>query len=126
MYTPPPGAPYLEPLIIVKGNRSDVVDTFHYLGSTISRNASLDAEILSHIQKASVSFGKLDARAWSDRDLTITTKVCVYNAWVLSSLLYSSETWTVHHRHLKLLERFHQNCLRRVLNVKWQSMTPDN
>ena len=34
----------------------EVVDTFLYLGSTISRDGALDAEILSHIQKASVSF----------------------------------------------------------------------
>jgi len=125
MYTPPPGDPYIEPSIFVNGNRLDVVDTFVYLGSTVSRDVSLDAEILSRIQKASVAFGKLDARAWSDRDLTIATKIDVYNSVVLMSLINSSETWTLHRRHLKLLERFHQNCLRRVVNVKWQSMTPD-
>lgn len=125
MYTPAPGDPYVEPSILVKGNRLEVVDKFPYLGSTISRDASLDAEILSRIQKASVAFGKLESRAWSDRDLTNTTKISIYNACVLTSLLYSSETWTVHRRHTKWLERFHQNCLRRILNVKWQSMTPD-
>ena len=41
------------------------------------------------------------------------------------ALLYSSETWTVHSRYFRLLKRFHQKCLRRILNVTWQSKTQD-
>ena len=125
MFTPAPGAPYSEPTILVNGDKLEVVDTFPYLGSTISRDGSLDAEIYSRIQKACVAFGKLENRVWSDRGITNNTKINVYKACVLTSLLFSSETWTTHRRHIKLLERFHQKCLRRILNIKWQSMTPD-
>ena len=27
--------------------------------------------------------------------------------------------------HVRLLERFHQNCIWRILNIKWTSYTPD-
>ena len=45
MFTPVPGVPYVEPDIFVKKTRFEVVDTFVYLGSTISRDRSLNAEI---------------------------------------------------------------------------------
>ena len=118
MFTPAPGELYIEPNITVHGTRLDVVETFVYLGSTLSRDGSLDAEIHLRIQKASVAFGKLEKRVWADRGITNKTKVSVYKACVVTALLYSSETWTVHSRHLKWLERFLQKCLRRILNIK--------
>ena len=36
----------------------------------------------------------------------------------MSVLLYGCESWTLYHRHVKLLDQFHQRCLRRILNVK--------
>ena len=53
MFTPPPGLPYIKASIVVNGTALGVVDTFPYLGSTISRDGALDAEIFSCIQKAS-------------------------------------------------------------------------
>ena len=125
MFTPPPGMPYTQPSIVVNGITLGVVDTFPYLGSMISRDGALDNEIFSRIQKASVAFGKLEKRVWSDRGINVKTKVDVYKTCVLTSLLYSSEAWTTYRRHIQWLERFHQKCLRRILNVKWKSLTPD-
>ena len=62
----------------MKDNRLGVVDRFFYLGSTLSRNGSLDAEIFRRIAKASTAFSKLEKRIWSDRDLTTNTKLSVY------------------------------------------------
>jgi hypothetical protein len=39
---------------------------------------------------------------------------------VLSTLLYSSETWTLLENHNKKLNSFHQRCFRAILNIKWQ------
>jgi hypothetical protein len=125
MFTPAPGNNYVEPNIIVDGVRLGVVDKFVYLGSTISRTGSLDEELNLRIQKASVAFGKLQDRVWSQHGIQLDTKIEVYNACVLTALLYASETWTVYRRHIKTLERFHQNCLRQILGVKWTSFTPD-
>ena len=125
MFTPSPAEPYNEPNITVNGQRLDVVDTFVYLGSNLSRDGNLDAEIFVRIQKAAVAFGKLEKRVWSNRDITIRTKVDVYRTCVITTLLYAAETWTTHQRHIKLLEHFHLKCLRRILNIKWQTYTPD-
>ena len=37
---------------------------------------------------------------------------------------YASETLTVYQRHAKKLNRFHLNCLRKLLRVKWQDKVP--
>ena len=125
MFTPPPGIPYVEPNIFIGETRLEVVDKFVYLGSTLSRDGSLDEEIAFRIHKATKSFGALEGRVWSDRNINTHTKICVYQSCVLTSLLYSSETWTIYCRHVKLLERTHQKFLRRILNIKWDSFTPD-
>ena len=62
---------------------------------------------------------------WSQRGLKKSTKLEVYNACVLTCLLYSCETWVVYRRHLKQLERFHQRCLRSILGIHWITHTPD-
>ena len=59
------------------------------------------------------------------RDGSLDAKISVYKSCVLTTLLYSSETWTTYRRHLKWLERFHQKCLQRILRVSWQTYTPD-
>ena len=125
MYQHAPGKLYKKPTIIVKDSCLKVVDTFTYLGGTLSRTGSLDEEISARIQKAANSFGKLEVRVWSQHKIKFETKVKVYSAFVLSSLLYTCETWTTYARHLKSLERFHQKCLRHILKVTWQSLTPD-
>ena len=125
MFAPAVGQAYIEPNILVQGKRLKVVDSFVYLGSTISKDGTLDVEIRHRIAKASVAFGRLEERVWKDTGITTNTKLSVYEACVLTALLYGSETWTTYRRHIKLLERFHQNCIRRILNIKWTSYTPD-
>ena len=48
---------------------------------------------------------------------SLQTKIRLYNALVISVLLYGSEIWTL----LKADERrsFHMNCQRRILGIRW-------
>ena len=55
----------------------------------------------------------------------LTTKVNVYKAAVLSSLLYGCETWTLYKKHVLQLEAFYMRCLRRICNIRWQDRVPD-
>ena len=52
--------------------------------------------------------------------MTQMTKLCVYQACVLSTLLYSSEAWTTYTRQEKKLNSFHLRCLRRILDISWR------
>jgi hypothetical protein len=66
------------------------------------------------------TIGKLREDVWDRRGLSISTKLKVYRATVIPTLLYASEIWTVYSRHARKLNRFHLNCLRRLLRIKYQ------
>ncbi|XP_078593825.1 uncharacterized protein LOC144871797 [Branchiostoma floridae x Branchiostoma japonicum] len=111
---PPP------PPIVINNTEIKTVDKFCYLGSTITSSGSLDAEVMQRIGKASVAFGRLTKRLWQDHGIRLSTKIAVYKAVVLSALLYCCETWTTYRRQVKLMEQFHQRCLRKICGIKWQ------
>ena len=125
MYQPAPGVSYIEPSITIHGQKLSVADKFTYLGSTLSRSASIDEEVTYRLSRASSAFGRLKANVWDRKGLTIATKLKVYNAVVLPSLLYACETWTVYSRHSKQLNAFHMRCLRSLLGIQWQDKVPD-
>ena len=87
--------------IAVEGGTIDHVNQFQYLGSIISPNGQIDAEIDRCIANASKAFGELRQAVFRDHNLSITTKRLIYQACVLSILLYGAECWTPLRRHLK-------------------------
>ena len=91
----------------ISGSHLKQVGTFKYLGSHISANGLIDDEVNYRVQQANRAYGRLSSRVFHNRNITLTTKVMVYNAVVLSSLLYRCETWTLYRHHLRLLETFH-------------------
>ena len=50
----------------------------------------------------------------------MSTKIAVYCAVTLPSLLYSSETYTLYRRHIKRLSRVYQRQLRSIMGIRWQ------
>ena len=101
------------------------VSKFQYLGSTISSNLSLEPDISARIAKAAGMMSKLKKRVWDNNNLTNNTKLQVYRACVLSTLLYSSEAWTTYATQEKRLNSFHLRCLRRILGIRWQDLVPN-
>ena len=125
LYQPAPGSEYTPPEILCNGKQLPATEAFIYLGSTLSRQANIDKEIARRLAKASVSFGSLRAKVWEKSGISVTTKLNVYKAVVLPSLLYGCETWTVYARHAKKLNSFHMRCLRSILRIKWEDKVPD-
>ena len=125
VHQPAPGKPYSEPTITVNGQKLQVVDKFTYLGSTLSRAVHIDDEVTARTAKASVAFGRLRTNVWERNRIRLDTKLKVYKAVVLPTLLYACETWTVYQRHAKKLNHFHLSCLRKLLKIRWQDKIPD-
>ena len=98
----------------------------HPSGLLLERRATLlSIAVCAAPARASASFGRLRERVWNRHGLSYETKLKVYHAVVLPSLLYGSETWTVYARHLQKLQSFHMRCLRQILHVRWQERVPD-
>ena len=51
---------------------------------------------------------------YKERELQKTTKMRVFNAMLVPTLLYRCETWTILKRHESKLQAFKMMCLRRV------------
>ena len=91
-----------------------MADKFTYLGSTSSRVVHIDDEVNARIAKASAAFGRLFYSVWERRTIRLDTKLKVYNAAVLPTLLYACETWTVYQRHARRLSHFRTSYLRKL------------
>ena len=84
------------PVITIDNYKLEVVQQFTYLGSTISENISLDAEINKPIGKVARTLGQLIIHVWENPKLTTPAKIVVYNVCIVSTLLKGSETWTTY------------------------------
>ena len=120
LHQPAPNNHFPAPNIIIDDTPLANVEHFKYFGSTISCDGSLDKEIASRISKASQALGRLRNRMLNQHNIRLSTKMKVYNALVLPSLLYGCETWTLYRRHVKKLESSHMRTLRSILEINWQ------
>ncbi|XP_066282992.1 uncharacterized protein [Branchiostoma lanceolatum] len=108
------------PAITIGDYELKAVNHFTYLGSTASNNLSLDKEIDKRIGKAATTLARLTTRVWENPKLSVKTKMAVYNACVLSTLLYGSETWSTYAKQENRLNAFHMRCMRRILGISWK------
>ncbi|KAA3672090.1 uncharacterized protein DEA37_0001689 [Paragonimus westermani] len=100
------------------GSPVEAVDSFTYLGSTISSACNIADEISARIAKTRVAFSKL-RHLWRRKDVWLSLKCRVYNARVRFILLYGSETWPVHEEDINKLAVFDHRCLRQLAHIKW-------
>jgi len=70
------------------------------------------------VSARSSTMSQLD-RVWKQSRLSNTTKFCIYNSCVLSSLLYASETWTLLKVDITKLEAFYMTNQKLILGVLW-------
>ena len=78
----------ITPSISIGDYTLKVVEDFTYLGFTVPSNLSLDTELNKRISKAAAALARLGERVRDNTMLTISTKIKVYQACVLSTLCY--------------------------------------
>ena len=119
LYQPASQEEYCLPHITIGETVLKTVHQFTYLRCIITSDAKIDREVDNRPAKLNSAFGRLSNRVWKNKHLKKGTKISVYRAVVLTILLYGSESWVTYRHHLRLLERFHQRCLRIILNIHW-------
>ena len=96
LHQPTPHEENRPPYIIIGDTEMKSIQQLTYLGCTISSDAKIDKEIDNRLAKANSSFGRLYKRVWNNKCLKCKTKIRVYRAVVLTTLLFSSETWVIY------------------------------
>ena len=107
------------PTCSIGGNQLRNSEILTYLGSNLSFSGDLTNEIQRRVNVASSAFGRLNKHVFGNQSLTIHTKIAVYDAVVIFTILYGFETWVPYRRHIRLLESFHIRLLQLILGLRW-------
>ena len=99
------------------------VTQFKYLGSILNSDNTVDAEVESRIDKASQVFRSLSRLVWYQRKIKVSTKLKLFKAIIIPTLLYGSETWNVLQCHIQRLQVFTNRCLRIITETSlWDKL----
>ena len=102
-------------MCVLDGTSLKLVDKFTYLGSSVS---STEKDIDMQLTKAWTDIDKLSV-IWKS-DLTDKMKRSVFQAAVVSILLYRCTTWTITKQLEKKLDGNYTRMLRAILNKCWR------
>ena len=95
------------------------VSRFKYLGSIVTSDCSMNAELVARIQATSSGYGRLRERVFDSHDLTVSTKLKVYVQCLMPLLTYGCESWTLYRHNIRELRTVQQRHLRKILHIKW-------
>lgn len=96
---------------------------FKYLGSLVQeKKVASTAEVHSRIVQTTTAFASHKWCLWKRTNFSITTKIHLLQALILSDLLYGSELWILLKPDLNKLEVFQMQCMHQI----WGLMLHDS
>ena len=104
--------------IRANGEGLETVKTFKYLGAIISDQGS-KPEILSRIAQTTAALTKLKI-IWSDRNITLKSKIRLMRSLVLSTFLYACESWTLTADLERRIQAVEMRCYRKLLGISYK------
>ena len=104
--------------ITVSGEPIREVESFVYLGSVVDKQGGTDRDVTARIGKARGAFVMLK-NIWASKQISMVTKIRIFNSNVKSVLLYGCETWRTTKTMLLKIQTFLNTCLRRIYNIRW-------
>ena len=104
--------------IYMNGQQLEEVSAFKYLGATLTKDSRSTIEIKSRLAITTSIMAKLD-KIWKNKNISFPTKMRLYRALVLSTLLYGCESWIMTAETTKRVQTFETKCFRRMLGISW-------
>ena len=104
--------------IKINGKKLDEVDSFKYLGAVVTDQGS-KPEVLSRIAQTTAALARLKT-IWSDKHISLSSKIRLMRSLVISVLLYACETWTLTADILKKLQATEMRCFRKLLGISYR------
>ena len=102
----------------IDGETVETVSDLIFWGSKITADGDCSHEIKRHLLLGRKVITNLDSRLES-RDITLSTKVHLVKAMVLSVVMYGCESWTIKKAEHQGIDAFELWCWRRLLRVPW-------
>ena len=113
------GLPLPVQCLSVDGSPVEFVPAFKYLGSSMLPNGQAKQEVKARVDRARVAFVQLKGTLWRRSEISLKTKVRVYQAAIRPILLYGCETWPLRSEDVRKLEAFDHWCLRLISGVRY-------
>ena len=110
--------------VFIDHEEMELVDSFKYIGSSMSSLGDIHHEISCHIGKASAASNQL-RKIWKNQKLILIMKVCLYRTNVLLTLLYGSRTWQLMTGQEKKFNVFNIKCLCQTISDKLTDFVPN-
>ena len=111
--------PETKTFITSSGGNITSTQTFVYLGTTIHFSPRDTHDLQARLTKATKVMDALNFY-WNSDEVEIWAKVHIYQACVLSVLLWGSENWALTETFEHRLEVFHHRSIRRILKIRMQ------
>lgn len=106
------------PAHALAGGEVQRVGRFKYLGSIMEAGGQQEQEISHRLAQAGHAFHKLRQHVFKDGAVSLRTRIRLYKAVVLPTLLYgAAEAWAPTHGQRQRLDAFHTTCLRHLLRA---------
>ena len=102
----------------IDGKTVETVADFIFGGSKITADGDCSHEIKRHLLLGRKVMTNLDSILKS-RDITLSTKVCLFKAMVFPVVMYECESWTIKKAEHWRFDAFELWCWRRLLRVPW-------
>src|SRR5574341_810500 len=102
----------------IDGETVETVSDFIFLGSKITADGDCSHEIKRRLLLGRKVMTNLDS-ILKNRDITLTTKVCLVKAVVFPVVRFGCESWTVKKAERRRIDAFEVWCWRRLLRVLW-------
>lgn len=103
--------PTVAPEIKIRGTVIEAVSKFTYLGSIVSQEG-WDQEIDARLGKAMNAYNAFRQPLFRNKTLSLNVRADLFRLFVMSTLLYGSETWALSTAQIAKLHSFHVRCLR--------------
>ena len=104
--------------ILCKGKRIKQVDTFKYLGFTITPDARCDTKIKKRIALSKDTFTKMKF-IFTNRNIKVHTKINTLKAYIWPILLCGCKCWTLTKDLERRLEAAEMWYIRRIMRISW-------
>ena len=102
----------------VDGETVETVSDFILGGSKISADGDCSHEIKRCLLLGRKAMTNLDS-ILKNRDISLSTKVCLVDAMVFPVVMYVCESWTIKKAEHQRIDAFELWCWRRLLRVPW-------
>ena len=104
--------------ITTQGNILENVESFTYLGCTMTHDLDCKKEVTIRFAKAMTLLKAMD-KIWSSKSIKWHTKLRVLDTCVFSSALYGCEAWVITKEIQNRIMAFERKCYRKLLRIRW-------